>query len=301
MRHRKLMGGPAGPPIVVPAEPIGAPVRQGDMRKMTLALICLVVVLSACAYVGRAGAGSSSPGAGDSGSKDDPISATPGDVPSPPSGDGATREEPDPSVVDARGVAVDHFAIGADGRTVVVYWWGGNTTCFGLKEITLDVQDGTPVIIVLEGTRADAVDQACTMEAVLKSAVVTLDEPIVADAAGGHAASGEPELPSGATAVEPRRGVVDAIPHAIGGYALSADGLTLSAYYVGGVKECNGLAEATADRAADGLVTVSIREGRLPDVDGPCIELGVAKVTSITLEQPLIVVAKFDTEGGTDY
>ena len=90
-------------------------------------------------------------------------------MPSPPPGDGATREEPDPSVVDAHGAAVDHFAIGADGRTVVVYWWGGNTTCFGLKEITVDVQRGTPVIVVLEGTRADAVGQACTMEAVLKS------------------------------------------------------------------------------------------------------------------------------------
>ena len=270
------------------------------MRRITLALVCLVVVLHACAYVGR-GAGSASPGAGDSGSKDDPISATPGDVPSPPPGDGATREEPDPSVVDAHGAAVDHFAIGADGRTVVVYWWGGNTTCFGLKEITVDVQRGTPVIVVLEGTRADAVGQACTMEAVLKSFIVTLDEPIVADAAGGDVAPGEPELPSGATAVEPQAGVVDAIPHAIGGYALSADGLTLSAYYVGGVEDCYGLAQATADRAAGGLVTVSIREGRLPDVDGPCIELGVSKVTAITLEQPLIVVAAFDSEGGNDY
>ena len=122
------------------------------------------------------------------------------------------------------------------------------------------------------------------MEAVLKSAVVTLDEPILADAAGGDAAPGEPELPTDATVVEPQDGVVDAIPHAIGGYALSADGLTLSAYYVGGVEDCYGLAEATADRAADGLVTVSIREGQLADVDGPCIEIGVAKVASITLD-----------------
>jgi hypothetical protein len=138
------------------------------------------------------------------------------------------------------------------------------------------------------------------MEAVLKSTVVTLDEPILADAAGFDAAPGEPELPSGATAVEPRDGVVNAMPHAIGGYALSPDGLTLSAYYVGGVEECYGLAAATADRAAGGLVTVSIREGALPDVDGPCIDLGVAKVAGITLEQPLIVVADFDTGGGND-
>ncbi|HKO32319.1 MAG TPA: hypothetical protein VJY85_01100 [Candidatus Limnocylindria bacterium] len=303
MRKRRSMGGPGGPPIVLPAEPepIGALARQVGMRTMTLALVCLVVLLSACAYGGRSGAGGSSPGAGDSGSKDDPISATPGGVPSPPPGDGATREEPDPTVVDPHGVAVDHFAIGADGRTVVVYWWGGNTTCFGLKEVTVTFQHNTPVVAVQEGTRADHVGQACTMEAVLKSTVVTLDEPILADAVVGYGQRGEPELPSGATAVDPQDGVVDAVPHAIGGYALSADGLTLTAYYVGGVEECYGLAAATADRAAGGLVTVSIREGALPNVDGPCIDLGVAKVTGITLDQPLIVVAAFDSGGGNDY
>jgi len=294
------MGGPAGPPIIVSAEPIRAVARQGGMRRMTLALICLALALSACAYIGRPGAGGSSPGGGDSGSKDDPISATPGGVPSPPSGDGATREEPDPTVVNPHGAAVDHFAIGADGRTVIVYWWGGNTTCFGLKEVTVDVQGGTPVIAVQEGTRADHVGQACTMEAVLKSAAVTLADSILADAAGGDVAPGEPELPSGATAVAPQAGVVDAIPHAISGYALSADGLTLSAYYVGGVDTCYGLSEATADRAADGLVMVSVHEGQLSNVDDPCIDIGVSKVTTITLDQPLIVVAAFDSGGAND-
>ena len=260
------------------------------MRRVMLALVCLVVALSSCAYIGRSGAGGSSPGGG----KDDPISATPG-VPSPPSGDGATREEPDPTVVDPHSVAVDHFAIGPDGRTVVVYWWGGNTTCFGLKEVTVEVQQGTPIIAVQEGTRADQVGQACTMEAVLKSTVVTLDEPILADAAGDGAAPGEPELPGGATVVEPQDGIVDPIAHAISGYALSADGLTLSAYYVGGVEECYGLADASADRAAGGLVTVSVREGALPDVDGACIDLGVSKVATITLDQPLIVAASLDS------
>jgi hypothetical protein len=263
---------------------------------MTLALVCLVVALSACAYVGRSGAGGSTPGDG----KDDPVAATPGGVPSPPSGDGATREEPDPTVVDPHGVAVDHFAIGADGRTVVVYWWGGNTTCFGLKEVTVTYQQNTPIIAVQEGTRGDHAGEACTMEAVLKSAVVTLDEPILADAAGDGGASGEPELPSGATAVQPQAGVVDATPHSISGYALSADGLTLSAYYVGGVEECYGLASASADRADSGLVTVGVREGSVPDVDGPCIDLGVSKVVAITLDQPLIVVAAMDSGQGVD-
>ena len=297
MEHREPMGGPDGSPIVVSTEPIRHAARQGGMRKVMTSLACLVVVLSACAYVGRPGAGGSSPSGG---GKDDPISATPGE-PSPPSGDGAFREEPDPTVVNAHGVAVDHFAIGADGTTVVVYWWGGNTTCFGLKEVSVEFQQGTPIITVLEGTRGDYVDRACTMEAALKSAVVTLDQPILADAAGGDVAPGEPALPSGATAVEPRDGIVDATSHAIGGYALSGDGLTLSPYYVGGVETCYGLAAATAHRAADGLVTVSVEEGQLPNVDGACIDLGVSKVATITLDQPLIVVAAMDSEGGSDY
>jgi hypothetical protein len=294
--EREPMGGPAGPPIVLTGEPIGAPARQGAMRRMTLALICLVVALSACAYIGR-GAGGSSPGGSDGG-RDESVSATPGGDPSPPPGDGATREEPDPTVIDPHGVAIDHFAIGADGRTVVVYWWGGNTTCFGLKEVTVTYQGGTPIIAVQEGTRADAAGQACTMEALLKSAVVTLDEPILANAANGGEPAGEPDVVGGATAVEPRDDAVRAVPHAISSYALSADGLTLSAYYVGGVEDCYGLAEASADWAADGLVTVTVREGQLPDVDGACIDLGVYKVTSITLDQPLIAVASLDSGGG---
>jgi hypothetical protein len=265
---------------------------------MTLVLVCLLVALSACAYIGHAGTGGSSPGGSGGSGKDDPITGVPSGPANPPTGDGATREEPDPTVVDARGVAVDHYAIGPDGRTVVIYWWGGNTTCFGLREATVTYQRNTPIISVSEGTRADHQGQACTMEATLKSTVVTLARPILADAAGGDVAPGEPELPSGATAVEPQRGVVDPIPHAISGYALSADGLTLSPYYVGGVEECYGLAQASADRAAGGLVTVSIREGSLPSVDGPCIDLGVAKVTSIALAQPLIVTAALDYDGG---
>ena len=80
--------------------------------------------------------------------------------------------------------------------------------------------------------------QACTMEAALKSAVVTLEEPILADAAGNGATPGEPELPAERLVVEPRTACSTRFPSAIGGYALSADGLTLSAYFVGGVDTC---------------------------------------------------------------
>ena len=199
----------------------------------------------------------------------------------------ATREEPDPTVVDARPVAVDHYDIGPDGRTVVIYWWGGNTACFGLKEVKVESREGVLTITALEGARGDHVGMACTMEAVLKSAVVTLDEPILADAADGDPAPGEPDLPADALRAKRVAGVVDPIAHALSGYRLSADGLTLHAYFFGHVEECSGLADATAQADGDGLLTISIREGRLPEVEG-CREIAVTKFVSFQLDKPLI-------------
>jgi hypothetical protein len=260
------------------------------MRRMTLLLVCLTLALAACA---RFGGGGGTPGASPSGDKpDDPVIAVPDPVP-PIHGDGSLREEPDGSVFDAHGVAVDHFTIGADGRTVVVYWWGGNTTCFGLKAVQVDVQHGTPIISVLEGTRESARGRMCTMEAALKSAAVTLDRPILVDAANLNAEPGEAQLPDQALAVKPLRGVENARPHAVSGYSLSADGVTLQAYYVGGTEACYGLASATADRDGSGPLTVSVREGRRPGGDAACDDIGLAKVVKITLDQPLMVTAAF--------
>jgi hypothetical protein len=209
--------------------------------------------------------------------------------------DDATREEPDPTVVDARPVAVDHFVIGPDGRTVVIYWWGANTACFGLKEVKVESANGTLTITAFEGTRGDHVGMACTMEAVLKSAVVTLEEPILADAADGDPAPGEPDLPGDALRSKPVDGVVDPIGHVIAGYRLSADGLTLNAYYFGGVEDCSGLANATARPDADGLPTISIREGRLPEPAGACRDIAVAKFVSFQLDAPLITAGSLDS------
>lgn len=267
---------------------------------MLLLLLCMATALAGCQALigserdgGSNGGGAAVPGAP---GKDDPIAGGGGGGAEPPNPivDNAVREEPDPTVVDFRGQTVDHFAIGADGKTLVVYWWGGNSACFGLKEVRVEVQRGTPIITVLEGTRGDHVGMACTMEALLKSAVVTLDEPILADAANGDPEPGEPDLPADSLQAKPVDGVIDPIPHAIAGYRLSANGLTLDAYYFGHVEECSGLADATAQPDADGLLTVSIREGRLPGVDG-CREIAVAKFVSFQLDAPLITVASFDS------
>ena len=273
---------------------------------MTLLLLCLAIALSGCRALiggepdsgsggsgGAGGAGGAVPGAPGA---DDPIKGGGAGVEPPnPIFEDAFREKPDPTVVDARPVAVDHFAIGADGRTILIYWWGGNSACFGMKEVMVDDQRGTPIITVLEGTRGDHVGMACTMEALLKVTVVTLDEPIVADAANPDAEPGEPQLPEDAAQAKPAADVRNPIPHAISGFRLSADGLTLNAYYVGGIEDCYGLADATAEPDAAGLLTVSIQEGSLPNGDVACEDIGVAKVVEFTLDAPLIAVAAFDS------
>jgi hypothetical protein len=204
-----------------------------------------------------------------------------------PSGDPAVREEPNPAVVDPYTPGIDHFAIGVDGRTVVIYWWGGSQACFGLQRVEVETDpDGVPVITVYEGTLPEAVGQPCTMEALLKSAVVTLDEPILTDAAQPDAAAGEPELAPDAETVDLVDDVENPIPVAITGYAVSGSGTTLTVQFYGGVPECYGVAEATLDTSAQPWV-VAISEGHIPAAE-VCIEIAVAKAFVFELDTELL-------------
>ena len=249
------------------------------MGRRAILLLALAGLVSACA---------SPPLGGGSPNPDSPVGHSPGSEEPLPSGDGSVRETPDPRVVDAHPVAIDHFAIGPDGRTVIVSFYGGNQTCFGLQKV--DVQagdDGTPTITVYEGTHPEAVGQVCTMEALLKSTVVTLDVPILVDTAQPAAPPGEPELVPEPKVVEVQDGILDAVPVAVTGSHLSADGLTLTAQFYGGVPECYGLAEASIS-TAERPWSVTIREGRVPGSE-VCIDLALAKAAVFTLDSPLIV------------
>jgi hypothetical protein len=249
-------------------------------------LLLLIAVLAGCrALFGGPGAG----GGGSSGDEPDkPITVSP---PSgEPPGDHARREEPNPDVVNELGAAIDHFRIGPDGRTVVIYWWGGTPSCFALKEALVDVQDGTPIVSVLEGTLPEAVGKACTMEAVLKSTVVHL-----VDGSGNEHPAAEPMVFDDATEVAPRAGLSDARPIAITGYRLDAEGKRLQVHFVGGTERCYGLAEASTAPAGAGALTVTVAEGGLPGVSGPCEDIGVSKFVTLRLDEPLIVQAAFNT------
>jgi hypothetical protein len=256
-------------------------------------LLLLVATLSGCRLLAEGPGGPGAGGGGRSGSPDDPVVSSPDPSGEPPAGDQSRREEPNPDVVDAHSAAIDHFRIGPDGRTVVVYWWGGTPACFALKEVLVEVQGGTPIVTVLEGTLPEAVGKACTMEAVLKSTVVVLEDQILVDGSGNQHEPGEPMIFEEATEVEPRRDLTNPREIAITGYRLDADGTRLQVHFIGGIEHCYDLAEASA-QAGDGAVTVTIAEGTLPDVDGPCEDIGVAKFTTLELHEPLIAQGAFD-------
>ena len=250
------------------------------MRRSASLLVFVGALLAAC---------SSQPFVGGEPSAD-PESPVVGEPVSPgpePSGDGAIRETPNPDVVDAHPTAVDHYAIGPDGRTVVVYFWGGNQACFALQKVDVGTDpDGVTIITVWEGTLPEAVNQACTMEAILKSTVLTLESAIVADAAQPDAPAGEPELTPDAIEVDIEVGVENPIPVAVTGYHLGGDGATLTVQFFGGVPECYGIATASVDTSARPW-TVSISEGRIPGAE-VCIEIAVAKAFVFPLDAQLL-------------
>jgi hypothetical protein len=247
-------------------------------------LLAVGVILAGCAVQPFTGDSSSSP----SGSLDPdaPVGTAPGSLVPEPSAR-AVRETPNPAVVDAHPTAVDHFAIGPDGRTVVVFYWGGSQACFGLQRVDVATNPAGPTTItVFEGTLPEAVGMACDMMALLKSAVVTLEAAIVVDAAQPEPPAGEPDLTVQPAVVEVTTGVENPIPVTVTGYEVSGDGTRLTVQFWGGVPECYGVATASVSTNVAPW-TVSLSEGHIPTAE-VCIEIAVAKAIVFTLDQQLL-------------
>jgi hypothetical protein len=255
------------------------------MRRASSLLLAVGVLVAGCAVQPFTGDPTASPSG--SVTPDDPVGTAPGSLVPEPTGDPAARETPNPDVVDAHPTGVDHFAIGPDGRTVVVYYWGGSQACFGLQRVDVATDPAAPTTItVFEGTLPEAVGMACDMMAVLKSAVVTLDEPIVADAAQPNPPAGEPDSTGQPTVVEVSPDIENPNPVTLTGYQVSGDGATLTVEFWGGVPECYGVATATVDTDQSPW-TVSISEGFIPGTE-VCIELAVAKAVIFNLDEQLL-------------
>jgi hypothetical protein len=103
----------------------------------------------------------------------------------------------------------------------------------------------------------------------------------------------DPTNPGGATPVEPVPGVVDSTPHAWDHIDIASDGRTITVYYWGGVDSCYGLDRVDVSVDEDGLLHVTVFEGRLGNLgdDVACIEIAMLKAVTITLDQPIIAPA----------
>jgi hypothetical protein len=118
------------------------------------------------------------------------------------------------------------------------------------------------------------------------------DQPVSGGAGGG----GQPQPPGGdgALQVRPGPGIVDPIPHAWDHISVAPDGRTITVYYWGGVEDCYGLARVDVARDADGLLQVTVLEGRRADLppDTACIEIALLKAVTIELEEPIVAPAQ---------
>jgi hypothetical protein len=257
------------------------------MRAGLAALLVGTLVLAGCATLAGAYGRGDHPSA--------PSNNEPPPVPDPLPG--AEFVEPDPAIGDASPHAVERFVIGPDGRTVVVYWYGGVDSCFGLQRVDVDSSGSVPVITVFEGGRPEAEGMACIMIAVLKATVVTLDEPILADRHGDGTPRGVPDLAiDGALPAVVDPAAVDGWPVAIAAYRLPPSGRMLAVHYIGGTPECYAPAELTVDQEP-GRVTVAVWEGSLPGPEA-CIDIGLLKSVEVELSAPLMVDGALDQGQG---
>jgi hypothetical protein len=215
---------------------------------------------------------------------DDPVvgDRPPNAVPPAPA---VQRMEPEDGLVDPFPMRAEQFLIGPDGRTVVVRLTGGLVECFGVAAV--DVQATDPPSIAISGGRRPGA--GCDAIGVPWSVLVTLAAPIVVDRTNPAAEPGEPQVSEEAIAVQPVNGLANPRDVAVTGYGLSPDGMTLSVHYVGGTEDCYGLAVVDIKIGDDGTATVLISEGSRPNAAVACEDIGVAKVVTVPLEQPLLV------------
>lgn len=110
---------------------------------------------------------------------DTPVTGSP--PVSVPIDDGAIPAIPDPTVTGEQPTAFDHVTVGADGRTLTIYFWNGAEGCYGLKDVTVTKTDDGYAITVWTGMLPEAVNRTCIAIAQLYSTQVVLDAPIFVD------------------------------------------------------------------------------------------------------------------------
>lgn len=111
---------------------------------------------------------------------DTPVSSCPGDEEPPTSGpwDGAEPVEPRPGMVGVAPIPFDHVDVGADDRTVTVFFSSGVEPCYVLDHVDVEEGPGSITITLFQGNDPQVANVACIDIAVSKKVVVQVEEPV---------------------------------------------------------------------------------------------------------------------------
>lgn len=166
--------------------------RQRDMNKTRISLlVVLLLTLAACGSEGGSPAsGGGIPGESPTSDPDTPVTSDPSqrvDVPDA----SPSYTVPQPGQVDVRPIAWDSYNVGSDGNIYISYW-SGVEPCYVLDRVEVDYAPKKVTVTLFEGHTETEEDVACIEIAVLKTTVITPDEPVgerrVVD--GAHKAQG---------------------------------------------------------------------------------------------------------------
>jgi hypothetical protein len=111
---------------------------------------------------------------------DTPVSSCPGDEEPPTTGpwDGAEPVEPRPGMANVQPIPFDHVDVGADDRTLTVFFYSGVEPCYVLDRVGVVEGPGTITITLFQGNDPDVTNVACIDIAVSKKVVVQVEEPV---------------------------------------------------------------------------------------------------------------------------
>lgn len=164
--------------------PSPSPARPLSTGRGILLITVAIPLLLACTAGGSGSPPGPLPGGPVATGPDDPVVGAP--PAGPPADPSPTLVEPEDGLVDLRPVTWERVEVAADGVTLTVHWAGGVEACYGLAAVEVERrEDGSLAIGLWEGTRPEAVGQACIELAAYKATTIRLEEPLIVPFLGG--------------------------------------------------------------------------------------------------------------------
>ena len=75
-------------------------------------------------------------------------------------------------------IPFDHVDVGADDRTLTVFFWSGVEPCYVLDHVDVEEGPGSITITLFQGSDPQVTNVACIDIALLKKVTVQLEEPV---------------------------------------------------------------------------------------------------------------------------